>query len=239
MIENIYLIMVVILVNDNQWKEFAIGDTFELINSSSYHKYDVVETDEENKLPYVTRTSLNNGIEMHVKRDNPFNINSGNQIVFGAENADFFYQEHPFVTGNKMYLLQHERMNKPIGLFLVNALRNAIKGSGFGYSLGMTATRLSNRKVLLPATKNGTPNWEYMEEQGKQKYESKQDYILEYLKMKHSELKTQLSKVSEPMIEEKTWETFKVEEMFDVKRVSGESLNKYEEVIFPLFQLHL
>lgn len=233
MIESIYLIMAVILVNDNQWKEFVIGDTFELINSSSYHKSDVVETDEENKLPYVTRTSLNNGIEMHIKRDNSFNINSGNQIVFGAENADFFYQEHPFVTGNKMYLLQHERMNKPIGLFLVNTLRNAIKGSGFGYSLGMTATRLSNRKVLLPATKNGTPNWEYMEEQGKQKYESKQDYILEYLKMKHSELKTQLSKVSEPMIEEKTWETFKVEEMFNVKRVSGEPLNKYEDGNLP------
>ena len=53
-------------MNDISWKEFIIGETFELINSTAYHKSDIIESGEKNKLPYVTRTSLQNGIEMFV-----------------------------------------------------------------------------------------------------------------------------------------------------------------------------
>src|SRR5699024_1139713 len=41
------------------------------------------------------------------------------------------------------------------------------------------------------------------------------------------------SKINEPIIEEITWKTFEVEEMFGVKRVSGEPLNKYDEGNLP------
>ena len=136
---------------------------------------------------------------MFVERDSTLNINKGNQIVFGAENADFFYQEHPFITGNKMYLLNHEKMNKPIGLFLVNVLRSAIKGSGFGYSLGMTATRLSNRIVLLPTTANNNPNWQYME------------------------------KVDIPNFSEIEWGEYKIGDLFEFRKRKTKGLNSLEK----------
>lgn len=101
-----------------KWQEFIIEETFELTNSTPYHKSDVIEAKNKFGLPYITRTSLNNGVEMQVEKEAKFNINAGNQIVFGAENADFFFQEHPFITGNKMYLLNHKMLNKTNGLFI-------------------------------------------------------------------------------------------------------------------------
>ncbi|MFV8805893.1 restriction endonuclease subunit S [Aerococcus urinaeequi] len=205
-------------MNNINWKEFVIGDTFELSNSTSYHKSDVIETADENKIPYITRTSLNNGIEMHVKKDKSFNINSGNQIVFGAENADFFYQEHPFITGNKMYLLNHAEMNKPIGLFLVNALQNAIRGSGFGFSLGMTATRLSNRKVLLPALDNNDPDWDCMEKIGEELYQTKNEYIKNYLLEKIKSLLLEFNHENEVDYLSQDWAAFNLLDFFKAKR---------------------
>lgn len=214
-------------MNNINWKEFVIGDTFELSNSTSYHKSDVIETADENKIPYITRTSLNNGIEMHVKKDKSFNINSGNQIVFGAENADFFYQEHPFITGNKMYLLNHAEMNKPIGLFLVNALQNAIRGSGFGFSLGMTATRLSNRKVLLPALDNNDPDWDCMEKIGEELYQTKNEYIKNYLLEKIKSLLLEFNHENEVDYLSQDWAEFVIEDIVDIK--SGVRLTKDDQ----------
>lgn len=212
-------------MNDISWKEFIIGETFELINSTAYHKSDVIESGEKNKLPYVTRTSLQNGIEMFVERDSTLNINKGNQIVFGAENADFFYQEHPFITGNKMYLLNHEKMNKPIGLFLVNVLRSAIKGSGFGYSLGMTATRLSNRKVLLPTTANNNPNWQYMEKVGANIFNFQVDIIKNYLIDNY----THIEKVDIPNFSEIEWGEYKIGDLFEFRKRKTKGLNSLEK----------
>lgn len=217
-----------------EWKEFIIGKSFELSNSASYHKSDVVETNDEDTLPYITRTSINNGIEMHVKKDNSFKINSGNQIVFGAENADFFYQEHPFITGNKMYLLNHEYMNKYIGLFLVNALRNAVKGSGFGYSLGMTATRLSTRKLLLPILENGEPNWEYMEEIGLYLYQSNNIYIKKYVAKKLDVLDVKIKEKNNVDYLSKDWIAFNLLSFFEPKRGNQNNMASLVKGDIPL-----
>lgn len=208
-----------------EWKEFIIGEIFELKNSYSYHKSDVVESDKNDSLLYITRTSMNNGVEMYVEKDIHFNINSGNQIVFGAENANFFYQETPFITGNKMYTLDHEKMNKSIGLFLVGALRNAIKGSGFGYSLGMTATRLSTRKILLPSNNKKCPDWAYIAEIGSSLYSYQTHKLQAYLNNKYKKA----IHVDVLTLEDKQWKAFSVEQIFP-KIQRGKRLKKFDHI---------
>lgn len=208
-----------------KWNEFVIGETFILSNSKPYHKSDVVETEDKDKIPYITRTSLNNGIEMHVKADNSFKINSGNQIVFGAESAKFFYQEFPFITGNKMYLLNHEKMNKFIGLFLVNALQNAVKGSGFGFSLGMTASRLSKRNILLPVNSKNEPYWEYMEIQGHSIFKQNKGKVKNYYIQKIKKLKTNIVIKN---INDIKWQPFLIPNIINIK--SGVRLTKEDQV---------
>ena len=80
-------------ININKWKEFVVGDLFDLVNSTAYHKKDVIEAlTNDTKIAYVTRSKFNNGLNMYVKMNEKYNINPKNTISFGAENANFFYQ---------------------------------------------------------------------------------------------------------------------------------------------------
>lgn len=146
-----------------KWKEFGVNELFNIKNSKPYHKKDLDFSKKE--LPYITRTNLNNGVEDLVKKDNKLIINSKNSIVFGAENAKFFFEPFEYITGNKMYVvtIKNLDMNKFNGLFLITVFNKSVEGCGFGYGQGLTATREKRRKILLPV-KNNQPDFEYMEQ---------------------------------------------------------------------------
>ena len=130
-------------------------------------------------MPYITRTSFDNGLEDVVFNEG-FSINPKNTISLGAENADFFYQGIEYLTGNKMYYLSNKHINRYVGLFLVQTLQKSIQNCGFGYGKGLTGTRLKNRKLLLPIDSKGQPNWEFMES-FMRKIENKQ--LISYLRV--------------------------------------------------------
>ena len=42
-------------INIKKWKEFVVGDLFDLVNSTAYHKKDVIEAlTNDTKIAYVT-----------------------------------------------------------------------------------------------------------------------------------------------------------------------------------------
>ncbi|WP_202951643.1 restriction endonuclease subunit S, partial [Treponema phagedenis] len=153
-------------LNDVEWGEFKVKDIFTVTNSKAYHKENLESADEG--ISYVTRTSLNNGLEDIVRNSEDFLINEGNAISLGAENADFFYQANQYVTGNKMYSITNKNLTKNIGLFLVQVFRQSIKDCGFGYGKGLTGTRFKDRSIMLPVNKQGLVNWQFMEDYIKQ-----------------------------------------------------------------------
>jgi type I restriction-modification system DNA methylase subunit len=144
-----------------KWSEFEIGSEFSIKNSKAYHKTELKEV-KIGGISYISRTNLNNGIESVVK-DNDFQANKGNTIVFGAENATFFYQPNRYITGNKMYYLKQERLNKYSGLFVQMVLNKSIINCGFGYAKGLIGSRVQKRYILLPTNNQGQPDYEYME----------------------------------------------------------------------------
>ena len=143
-----------------QWGEFIVGEIFKITNSKPYHKNNLQVG--KGKTPYITRTSFNNGLEDIVENEN-FSLNPKDTISLGAENADFFYQGIEYITGNKMYYLSNERINRYTGLFIAQVLQKSIESCGFGYGKGLTGTRLHNRKIMLPIDSNNQPNYEFME----------------------------------------------------------------------------
>ena len=159
-----------------EWRESRIGDIFEVVNTKPYHKANLKIG---GKLPYITRTSFDNGLEDVVFNEG-FSINPKNTISLGAENADFFYQGIEYLTGNKMYYLSNKHINRYVGLFLVQTLQKSIQNCGFGYGKGLTGTRLKNRKLLLPTDSKGQPHWEFMES-FMRKIENKQ--LISYLRV--------------------------------------------------------
>ena len=169
-------------LNDVEWREFKVKDVFEVTNSKPYHKDALRKA--SRGIPYITRTSLNNGLEEIVHSEESFIINCGNGISLGAENADFFYQEADYLTGNKMYRIFNKHLNKSVGLFLVQVFRKSIKNAGFGYGKGLTGTRFKDRTILMPVDGMEAPNWLFMESYIKQEQKDIARHVIEYYEQK-------------------------------------------------------
>lgn len=81
------------MIDKSNWKNYTLGNLFELVNSKAYHNKDIVEVGDENGLLYVTRSKFNNGIKCKVEKRSEYIINPAGTISFGAENADFFIKQ--------------------------------------------------------------------------------------------------------------------------------------------------
>lgn len=204
-------------LTDVEWGEFKVGDIFEVTNSKPYHKNNLKIT--KKGIPYITRTSFNNGLEEIVENIN-VHKNPKNTISLGAENADFFYQSVEYITGNKMYIIQNDNISKNVGIFLVQAFRNSIKDCGFGYGKGLTGTRFKERIVMLPMDSQGQPNWQFMEDYIEQEQKAQAQQVIDYYERKLIELAGDV--VGLDKVE---WKTFQFTEVFQ-KIQRGKRLTK-------------
>lgn len=216
-------------LSDREWKEFEVKKFFEIFNSAVYHKKDLISsTNKKMKLvPYITRTNKNNGLEDVVEKQESFKSNPKNIIIFGAENATFFYQPFEHITGNKMYGIKNDKINKYIGLFIQQCLNTSVKGCGFSYGQGLTGTREKRRKVMLPVTKENKtiPDWDFMEQYIKKQYENKKRNYDKYLK----ELTCKLKYKKIVCLSEKDWGEFFLTELFpQIQR--GKRLTKANQI---------
>ena len=196
-------------LSDREWKEFKIGDLFgKSINSKPYHLNNLREA--KKGIPYITRTSLNNGLQCIIENEN-YIINPKNSISFGAENAEYFFQPSNYISGNKMYYYHRENTSEQSLKFITQCLNKGIQNCGFGYGMGLTGTRSDTRKILLPVLETGEPDYDFME-----------NYIHELEQEKLSEYKAyaqkQVSELSyqdiEPL-ENKEWKAFLLTDLFE------------------------
>ncbi|MCY7107039.1 restriction endonuclease subunit S [Streptococcus oralis] len=211
-------------LTDVEWGEFKVKDIFEVTNSKPYHKNNLKIT--KKGIPYITRTSFNNGLEEIVENIN-VHKNPKNTISLGAENADFFYQSVEYITGNKMYIIQNDNISKNVGIFLAQSFRNSIKDCGFGYGKGLTGTRFKERIVILPMDSQGQPNWQFMEDYIKQEQKQQVQKIIDYYERKLVELAGDVAG-----LDKVEWKTFRFTEVFqEIQR--GKRLTKANQTDGP------
>lgn len=210
-------------LNSVIWKEFKIKDVFKVVNSKPYHKLNL--NIENGEIPYITRTSFNNGLECFVQ-DRDFILNPNNTISIGAENVTFFYQEKKYITGNKMYYLMNKNINRYTGLFITQSLQNSVKNCGFGYSKGLTGTRLKNRIVFLPINSKGQPNWEFMENYMRKIEEKQKQKAIKYYSDKIKNLQNSLIK-NKFDLNNIEWKEFKLNDLFErIEKGKCQNTNK-------------
>jgi hypothetical protein len=149
-------------IDMDNWVLFKISNLFE-VECSKYHSPDKYK---HGNIPYVARTTYNNGVVKFVSTcDSLYN---GNCIIIGAESAQAFYQEKPFITGNKVYRIYEKgnsKLNKYIALFLCTILNE--EGKKYSYANAWVSDKVKETEIKLPAIKNLNdeyePNWQYME----------------------------------------------------------------------------
>jgi hypothetical protein len=137
------------------WKVFKISKLFNVELGNPIHAEQLMN----GSLPYITRTATNNGVECYGYGDK---INDRNAITIGAEGIVAFYQRQDFITGNKINIIRHSKLNKYTAMFLCTIL-NFTNIGRFSYGRAIVKSRLKTLEIKLPATPQGEPDWEFME----------------------------------------------------------------------------
>ena len=169
-------------LEDKEWKEFKIVDLFEISFSAGDNQAEKLE---EGLVPLLSSGySEINAICKFIKNgDNKSKIILGNVLtidMFGA------VKYHPYsfyaVSHGRIIILKPTfQMNEKIGLFIVQALSQAVKMK-FSYAQMCTSKRMLRQTLQFPINDQGEPDYEYMEQYAKNIMFTKYNQYLDYLK---------------------------------------------------------
>lgn len=148
-------------LNIENWKFFKINDLFEVkygINLE-LNKMEVSTSG----IPFISRTSNNNGVSAYVEVELEIEPNPENTISVsgGGSVLECFLQIRAYYSGRDLYyLLPKFEATKYILLFIITI----IKLEKYRYNYGRQANKtLPNLNILLPSKKNSEPDFEFME----------------------------------------------------------------------------
>ena len=147
-----------------EWHEFRVEELFDSIYKvASYDDSELERVDMWGKktVSYVTRTDLDNSVKSLVSSTGLANIEAGNAIVIGDTTSTISYQPGPFVAGEHIIAARAEWMNKYTGLFVTCLLKQERYRYSYGRAYKLDSIR--NTELRLPATPDGKPDWQWME----------------------------------------------------------------------------
>lgn len=147
-------------IDVSEWQEFAIKDLFpNIVKPAVLHTRQVVE--DVRGIPYVVRTKFDNGIRYRVQPVDGVEPSPAGVITWGAENATFFYQPEPFLSGRDIYYIDTREYSSKICLFLASCLQTVTHK--YPYNFGLFPELLREERIKLPVTKERSPDWAYMD----------------------------------------------------------------------------
>ncbi|MDQ0221524.1 DNA-binding phage protein [Streptococcus moroccensis] len=214
-------------LTDVEWREFFIGGReglFEITSTKSgIDKNKLNNT--EGSVPYITRTDLQNGINLFITENQSpkFKVDEGNVITIGLDTQTVFYQPVSFYTGQNIQVLRNENINKEVAMFIIPSLKIQMKKFNWGGN-GATLGRLNRTRLMLSIDSQGQPNWQFMEDYIKQEQKVQAQQVIDYYERKLIELAggvVGLDKVE--------WKTFRLGDVFDLITKGSKGLNHLEK----------
>lgn len=144
----------------NVWKDYRLGDLFNIKKGKRLTSDDQTE----GKTPYVGAIDSNNGISNYIGQTP---IHEGNTITlsYNGSVGEAFYQPIPFWATDDVNVLYFRKennyeFNKYIALFICTILRQ--EKYRYCYGRKWILESMEKTRILLPS-KNGNPDWEWME----------------------------------------------------------------------------
>lgn len=138
----------------------------------------------EGEIPYITRTTFNNGVAKYVDEAETKEIVSGNAITIAGETAKLYYQPYDFVVGTKVAVMRYETINRENAMYVISTIEKSVF-SQFGFSNILTGKKLKELTITLPTTSSGDPDWEYMQSYIKEIDDQKKMQIKNYVEYKN------------------------------------------------------
>lgn len=148
-------------LNTDNWKEFKISDLFKLKTGKTLNITDM----EKGKIPYISASGNNNGVIGYVNTDKDiFEPNAITVPIVGNSVAIAGYQDKEFVLSNNAIALysKYRDFNKYHAMFIIPILRLEKFRYGYGRKWGLG--RMEKSVIKLPATPEGEPDYQFMED---------------------------------------------------------------------------
>lgn len=204
------------LLMNKDWKPFRIEELF-TVNKGIYLKNNDILNGNN---PYITATSLNNGISDFIGNDILFKKDS---ITIEKISLSAYYQPHDFYCSHDVTVIQNQNLNKYVSLFITSM----IKRQGVKYSYGRQAQMnvVKREVIFLPIDDNSNPDWTFMENYIKELYLNKEKKYKDYIDKNFKALKyKEITK-----IKDKKWKEFFVSELFSsIQR--GKRITKVNQI---------
>ena len=149
-------------LNTNTWKEFCLGDIFEIKKGKRL----TAENQTEGSTPYIGAIDSNNGVANKIGQKA---IHKGNTISlsYNGSVGEAFYQPVPFWATDDVNVLYFKETNGvPFNLFIGLFMCTILKGEKYRFSYGRkwTLENMNHTIIKLPATDKDEPDWAYMEQ---------------------------------------------------------------------------
>ncbi|MCC8123776.1 MAG: restriction endonuclease subunit S [Oscillospiraceae bacterium] len=147
------------LLNFKKWGEFTLGELFHFVKGKRLRKEDMLV----GSTNYLGAISENNGIRQLIDAPAIFKENCIS-VNYNGSVGEAFYQSESFWATDDVNVLYANgwTLNKYIALFIVTVIKaNRYK---FSYGRKWTMEKMKKSQIKLPATSQGLPDWDYMEQ---------------------------------------------------------------------------
>lgn len=207
--------MIKLNLGDVEWKEFKIGELF-TVEKGTYLPQSEIK---EGNIPYITATTINNGVTRFIGNRPLF---EGNTITIEKINFKSYYQSKPYYCSHDVTVISHKKINQHNGLFIANMISRQGEKYSYGKQAQMNVTK--RESVYLPIDSQGKPNWSFMEEYMKQHEIKLLNNVVKYY-----ENKVLSNLIITGSISETEWKEFNFSEVFtEIKR--GKRLIKKNQI---------
>lgn len=145
-----------------KWGSFKYSDLFDISigKSTDLNKLEQVE----DGVNYVGRTDVNNGVTAKVKVDNSIEVYKGSclTVPMVGNVMKSTYQNSEFTTSQNILILRLKEDKSAFVYLFISTLIHR-EQYRFNYGRSLSFDRLDGLKLKLPITKEGTPDWDFME----------------------------------------------------------------------------
>lgn len=205
-----------------EWKTFQFTEVFQEIQRG---KRLTKANQIDGRRPYVSSTAENNGVDGFI--GNGAGVREFENVLTLANSGSVgstFYQQFEFVASDHVTALKSDDADKYAYLFLSTVVKRLEEKYSFNREIN--DTRIKREKIILPADRNGNPDFQYMSDFVKKLKLDKVQEVLEYIYIYiYIKLKTML----EEKVCEISWKDFWIEDVCEVK--SGVRLTKANQEV--------
>ena len=202
---------------DVEWREFNFNDVFRKIQRGKRLKKD---DHIEGNIPYISSTSLNNGLDQFIGNEDKVrkfknNITLANSGSVGS----CFYHEYEYIASDHVTSLTLDKADKYIYLFRATIIKRLEEKYSFNREIN--DKRIRKERFILPADENGNPHWDYISKFMQKLEAEKLEKVLEYIYIYRLTISYDSKLIQ---LHKKEWKEFWLEDIIYIK--SGVRLTK-------------